>query len=65
MLISYSTLPTEGNRMTLKMHTRKKNRSEIDKWKFSYEISIEDLIYFAINFFLIYIYIIYIMNLIK
>lgn len=57
MLISYATLPTEGNRMTLKMHTRKKNRSKIDKWKFSYEISIEDLIYFAINFFLIYIYI--------
>lgn len=57
MLISYATLPTEGNRMTLKMHTRKKNRSKIDKWKFFYEISIENLIYFAINFFLIYIYI--------
>lgn len=57
MLISYATLPTEGNRMTLKTYTRKKNRSKIDKWKFSYKISIEDLIYFAINFFLIYIYI--------
>lgn len=57
MLISYATLPTEGNRMILKMHTRKKNRSKIDKWKFFYEISIENLIYFAINFFLIYIYI--------
>lgn len=57
MLISYATLPTEGNRMTLKTYTRKKNRSKIDKWKFSYEISIENLIYFAINFFLIYIYI--------
>lgn len=46
------SMPTEG-----KWHRKciQDERKKWYKWKFSYEISIEDLIYFAINFFFIYI----------